>query len=73
MGKWYQGKIMDFDSSSGKHQISFRDGDLKRCLLRQEALVWLDIPELCSDSAIKLMRKKEGPPVSATVFRCALN
>ena len=72
MGKWYQGKVVEYDSSSGKHRVSFRDGDEKRCILRQEALVWLDIPELSSEAAIKKMREKEGPPVATAVLRCAL-
>lgn len=64
MSKWYQGKVVDYDSVTGKHRVSFRDGEQNHYLLQQEALVWLDIPELNSDAALKRMRSEEGHPVA---------
>lgn len=63
MSKWYQGKVVDFDELTGKHRVSFRDGEQNQYNLQQEALVWLDIPQLSSEAALKKMRSEEGDPV----------
>ena len=60
MSRWYQGKVVSYDDASGMHRVKFHDGDIQGYTLSQEALVWLDIPELSSDSAIKKMRSEEG-------------
>ena len=64
MSKWYQGKVVAYDPATAKHKVSFRDGEQNEYLLQQEALVWLDIPQLSSDAALKKMRKEEGDPVA---------
>ena len=64
MSKWYQGKVVAYDPATAKHKVSFRDGEQNEYLLQQEALVWLDIPELSSDAALKKMRSEEGEPVA---------
>ena len=46
MGRWYQGKVMEYDSASGQHVVKYADGDRKTHVLRQEAVVWLDVPAL---------------------------
>ena len=59
-GKWYQGKVAEYDKATGKHRVSFRDGDEKSYILRQEAVLWLDIPQLASDAALKKTRAEEN-------------
>ena len=60
MGRWYQGTVEAYDSSTGMHRVRFKDGDNKQCKLAQEAIVWLDIPALASGTAIKKRRAEEG-------------
>lgn len=46
MGKWYAGKVAAYDGRSAKHTILYKDGDVQRLTLRQEAVVWPDVPGL---------------------------
>jgi len=64
MSKWYQGKVVAYNPATAKHKVSFRDGEQNEYLFQQEALVWLDIPELSSDAALKKMRSEEGEPIA---------
>lgn len=32
--------------------------------------MWLDIPQLCSDTAIRVMRQEEGEPLPLAAIRC---
>ena len=72
MSKWYQGKVVAYDPATAKHKVSFRDGEQNEYLLQQEALVWLDIPQLSSDAALKRMRKEEGDPVAIIRYKPSL-
>ncbi|KAK9832914.1 hypothetical protein WJX74_001631 [Apatococcus lobatus] len=44
MGRWYQGKVKDYDASTGKHLLVYKDGDVQNAMLRNEAVEWLDKP-----------------------------
>lgn len=68
MSKWYQGKVVDYDTSTGMHQVKFADGESKPYRLSQEATVWLDIPELSSGAAIKQTRAEEGDQIPSGVI-----
>jgi hypothetical protein len=46
MGRWYAGKVSAYDGRSGKHTIQYKDGDVQRLLLRNEAVLFLDVPGL---------------------------
>lgn len=46
MGKWYAGKVAAYDGRSAEHTILYKDGDVQRLTLRQEAVVWPDVPGL---------------------------
>ena len=46
MGKWYAGKVAAYDGRSAKHTILYKDGDVQQLTLRQEAVVWPEVPGL---------------------------
>lgn len=43
---FYSGTIQDFDSSTGRHQVSYSDGDEEFLLLAKERIKWVLPPEL---------------------------
>ena len=60
MGKWYFGKVVSYDNSTGMHKVHFKDGDSQSLKVQQEAVVWLDIPELSTDTALRKVHSEEG-------------
>ena len=64
MSTWYQGKVTDYDKATGKHKVRFHDGEKTEYDLQHEALVWLDVPQLSSEAALKRMRSDEGEPIA---------
>lgn len=64
MSTWYQGKVTDYDKVTGKHKVRFHDGEKTEYDFQHEALVWLDIPQLSSEVALRKMRSDEGEPIA---------
>ena len=42
MGKWYLGKVLDFDNETKLHTVKYRDGDVQSLSLRHEAVIYGD-------------------------------
>ena len=41
MGKWYLGKVLDYDVESKTHTVKYKDGDEQKLSLRHEAVVYV--------------------------------
>jgi len=42
MGKWYLGKVLDYDNDTKLHTVKYRDGDVQTLSLRHEAVIYVD-------------------------------
>lgn len=50
MGKWYLGKVLDYDVESKTHTVRYKDGDEQKLSLRHEAVVYLSPGSPTADS-----------------------
>ena len=41
MGKWYLGRILEYDVDTKKHKVKYKDGDVQELSLRHEAVIYL--------------------------------
>jgi hypothetical protein len=42
MGKWYLGKVLDYDTETKLHTVKYKDGDVQTLALRHEAVIYVD-------------------------------
>ena len=42
MGKWYLGKVLDYDTETKLHTVKYKDGDVQTLALRHEAVIYMD-------------------------------
>lgn len=42
MARWYQGKIENYNNTTKKHTVKYRDGDVQDVMLKHEAVVYLN-------------------------------
>ncbi|QDZ19417.1 hypothetical protein HOP50_02g19320 [Chloropicon primus] len=60
MGRWYVGKVKEYDKPSGKHLIAYQDGEQQLVLLRNEAVKYPHIEaQKAKDRAMKMQKKKQ--------------
>jgi small nuclear ribonucleoprotein (snRNP)-like protein len=43
-GKWYPGVITNFDASTGKHTVTYDDGDIRQYNLAKKKIDWFNEP-----------------------------
>ena len=53
MGKWYLGKVLEYDVESKMHTVKYKDGDEQKLSLRHEAVVYLSPGSPTADSGAR--------------------
>lgn len=60
MGRWYVGKVKEYDKPSGKHLIAYQDGEQHLVLLRNEAVRYPHIEaQRAQERALKMRKKRQ--------------
>ena len=73
MGKWYRGRVTGFSTAKAQHEITYSDGDVQWLDLRQEAVMWPDVPglqnreELAQLQGLQGSLVEEAPTTSSTL------
>ena len=60
MGKWYQGKVLEYDTETKMHTVKYKDGDVQTLALRHEAVIYLDASGGGSKNGKKAIVKDAG-------------
>lgn len=68
MGKWYLGKVLDYDVDRKTHTVKYKDGDEQNLCLRHEAVVYLSpgSPAIDKGSKVKTFAKDTVIPEKET-------
>lgn len=60
MGKWYLGKVLDYDTETKMHTVKYKDGDVQTLALRHEAVIYLDASGVSGKNAKKVTHVETG-------------
>lgn len=61
-GRWYQGKVVEYDAKSSKHVVNYQDGTKQhKICLKKWPVLWPDIPELSGNCSRKAKGQVNGP------------